>query len=164
MAVGKVSRQGGGPCLMDQRRTNLAGGREQRHRAWRNLSLRPQDSQARAAVQSPGETSSRSLGRDEDGPLQVGRRAGDPCLSHAAQRHPWQEPAHHHLSPRRALGPRCLGLQPLCPVLCQPGLRRAEHELSRFRRLWQEIYRRRQPGMGPQDAGRRHLGSKVPDR
>src|SRR5207342_447315 len=81
MAAGKVSRQRSWPRFMDQRRTDLGGGREQRYGAGRDLSLQSQDAQAGIAVQGPGKASARSAGGDEGGALQIVRRAGNSGIS-----------------------------------------------------------------------------------
>jgi hypothetical protein len=164
MAQGQVAWQRSRPEFGHAGRTDLAGSRQQRYRAGRDLSFQPQNSKTLLAVQGAGKASPRIPCRDEAGPLQVVGRAGDSSLSHPAQRHPRKIPANHYLPPWRAMGPRRVGVQRICPVLRQPRLRRAEHELPRFHRIWQEIPRRRQQRMGPQDAGRCHLGRELPDR
>ncbi len=70
--------------------------------------------------------------------------------------------------PRRPVGPRRLGPQPLPPMARQPRLRRAERQLPRLDRLRQGVHQRRQRRVVGQDARRparrREMGRRQQDR
>ena len=77
-----------------------------------------------------------------------------------AQRPPGKEPPARCVSAWRPVGTRLLWLRHLRAVPLQSRIRRAPAQLPRIHRLRQKVFECRQWRVGPQDAGRYHLGSQ----
>jgi hypothetical protein len=75
------------------------------------------------------------------------RRADPALLPHPAGGWRKRAGAHGAAGPRRALGARCLWLQPHAPVAGEPRLWRAVGQLPRLHRLRQALHQCRQPAM-----------------
>ena len=137
----------------------------QRHRAGRDVPLRPQGEEAGLCSTA----FARSCRANALAPMKAIRyKSSDGLEIPAYLTLPKGVPAkglpRWSCSARRSVGARQLGLQSDGAVLRQSRLRGADAELPRLHRLRQEVPQRRQRRVGPEDAGRHHLGREVPGR
>ena len=165
VAAIEAAGQGDRPRLAHARTSSCGWSPRQRHRARRDLPVRPQERRrSRCSTASARSCRANALSPMTGHPLQVIRRPGDSRLTSRCPRAAGEEPAAHRGPARRSVGARRWGYNPMAQFLANRGYAVLMPNFRGSTGYGKKFLNAGNGEWGGEDAGRPHLGRQVPGR